>query len=98
MGSEEMRSTIVFILGLAIVLAFLPAAEAQKIQLGKEPGTEVPEVTAGPGWKTCVNCQNNGHVAAARDKYKVVGHPFDAHDITGMWTSAPDTPTGGYGG
>ena len=63
-----------------------PQATAQgKLVIGKEPGTEVQEVTAGPGWKTCPRCQNNGHIKAAREKYKVDGHPFDPHDLSGIW-------------
>ena len=82
-----MRNTIIVTLGLVLAVAlFCPlASSAQKLVIGKEPGIEVPEVTAGPGWKTCPRCQNNGHIAAAREKYKVDGHPFNAHDLTGVW-------------
>jgi len=82
-----MRRTIVVTLGLALMLlaVFWPAAESAQLQIGKEPGLEVPEVTAGPGWKTCPRCQNNAHIGAARDKYKVVGHPFNPHDLSGVW-------------
>ncbi len=77
--------TIVSIVILAAILGSSPAASAQKLVLGKEPGIEVPEVTAGPGWKTCPRCQNNGHIKAAHDKYKVDGHAFNPHDISGVW-------------
>ena len=77
--------TIVSMVALAAVLVFLPAASAQKLELGKEPGLEVPEVTAGPGWKTCPRCQNNAHIRAAREKYKVDGHAFDPRDLSGVW-------------
>jgi len=81
-----MRYTIITILSLVLTLAAVcPMASAQKLVIGKEPGTEVPEVTAGPGWKTCPRCQNNGHIAADRVKYKVEGHPFNAHDLSGVW-------------
>ena len=62
-----MRYMIITILGLtALLVVFGPAAFAQKLELGKEPGLEVTEVTAGPGWKTCPRCQNNAHIRAAR--------------------------------
>ncbi len=83
--------TIVLIVSLAAALFFLPMASAQKLnlELGKEPGLEVPEVTPGPGWKTCVRCENPEHVKANREKYKVEGHPFDPHDFSGVWDSDP---------
>jgi hypothetical protein len=79
-----MRNFIVSICGIVASLAFVPAASAQ-LQLGKEPGIEVREVTAGPGWKTCPRCQNNGHIRASHEKYKVDGHPFNPKDLTGVW-------------
>jgi hypothetical protein len=81
-----MRYTVFMIGSLAAaLLTFSPTAFGQKLVIGKEPGTEVPEVTAGPGWKTCPRCQNNGHIQAAKEKYKVNGHPFDPHDFSGIW-------------
>jgi hypothetical protein len=80
-----MRPTVISILGLAALLVFSGVASAQKLELGKEPGLEVPEVTAGPGWKTCPRCQNNEHVRAARERYKVNGHPFNPRDLSGVW-------------
>ena len=80
-----MRYTIVSILGLAALLVFLPAASAQKLELGKLPGTEVVEVTPGPGWKTAPRSQNEGHLKAAIEKYKVVGHAFNPRDLSGVW-------------
>src|SRR5215831_631246 len=69
-----------------MIAAFWPqSSTAQKLVIGKEPGIEVPEVTAGPGWKTCPRCQNNGHIAAAKEKYKVAGHPFNPRDLSGVW-------------
>src|SRR3954463_9167813 len=79
-----MRNVFISIFGIAAFLAFVPAASAQ-LQLGKEPGLEVPEVTAGPGWKTCPRCQNNAHIRAAHEKYKVDGHPFSPRDLSGVW-------------
>jgi len=81
-----MRYTLLIIGGLAaLLLASSPAAFAQKLEIGKEPGIEVPEVTAGPGWKTCPRCQNNGHIKAAKEKYKVEGHAFNPKDLSGVW-------------
>src|SRR5215471_2938862 len=82
-----MRSTILLLFGSAVMVGvFWPQPlPAQKLIIGKEPGTEVPEVTAGPGWKTCPRCQNNGHIAAARVKYKVDGHAFNPKDLAGVW-------------
>jgi hypothetical protein len=74
-----------FVLMLMVAALSPQPSMAQKLIIGKEPGTEVPEVTAGPGWKTCPRCQNKGHIAAAREKYKVVGHPFNSHNLTGVW-------------
>lgn len=73
---------------LLALLLFSPTLSAQKLELGKPPGVEVPEVTAGPGWKPCPKCQNAGHVKAAREKYKVEGHPFDPRDLSGIWVGA----------
>ena len=63
----------------AALLAFAPVASAQK------PGMEVPVITPGPGWKTCPRCENDAHVADDRAKAKVDTHPFDAHDLSGLW-------------
>src|SRR5579864_6637254 len=81
-----MRNTTILAFGLALTVALLwPQPSAAQLVIGKEPGTEVPEVTAGPGWKTCPRCQNNGHIQAAREKYKVDGHPFNPRDLSGVW-------------
>jgi hypothetical protein len=80
-----MRYTLFTIAGLAaLLMAFAPAASAQLV-IGKEPGLEVKEVTAGPGWKTCPRCQNNGHIKAAKERYKVEGHAFNPKDLSGVW-------------
>jgi hypothetical protein len=80
-----MRYTLFAIAGVAALsFAFAPAASAQLV-IGKEPGIEVKEVTAGPGWKTCPRCQNNGHIKAAKEKYKVEGHAFNPKDFSGIW-------------
>src|SRR5437588_464393 len=81
--------TIVSIVALAAMLVFLPTATAQKLQIGKEPGREVKEVTPGEGWKTCVRCQNPEHIEDALKAAKVEGRPFNPRDFTGVWDSAP---------
>jgi hypothetical protein len=43
------------------------------------------ELTPGPGWKTCPRCTNNKQLALAYKNYKVDGHPFDPHDLSGVW-------------
>src|SRR5205814_118419 len=83
--STGMRYAIPVLCLLVLVVICWPAASAQQLQLGKEPGLEVPEVTAGPDWKTCPRCQNNAHIRAAKEKYKVDGHAFDPHDLSGVW-------------
>jgi len=72
---------------IAIVSGFLSAAFLAlcPFALAQQPAAEVPEANPGPGWKTCPRCQNDAHVAADREKYKVAGHPFDPHDISGVW-------------
>src|SRR5947208_15872004 len=78
------------------ILLFFPLSSSAQIVIGKEPGTEITEVTPGPGWKTCPRCQNSGHMAADQIKYKVDGHPFDPHDLSGVWGSTcipPDMKT-----
>ncbi len=37
------------------------------------------------GWKPCPRCQNNEDRKQDGIKYKVEGHPFNAHDLTGVW-------------
>jgi hypothetical protein len=60
-----MRNTILIALTVMFaILLFFPLASSAQIVIGKEPGTEIPEVTPGPGWKTCPRCQNNGHMPA----------------------------------
>jgi hypothetical protein len=37
------------------------------------------------GWPVCPRCEGPKDVAEARAKYKVDGHPFDPHDLSGIW-------------
>ena len=39
-----------------------------------------------PGWKICQRCQNDRDKADARAEYGVEGHPFDPHDLSGVWS------------
>ena len=63
----------------AALLAWSPLAEAQR------PGLEIPIVTPGLGWKTCPRCENDAHVQDDRKKANVDAHPFDPHDLSGVW-------------
>jgi len=65
--------------GLLALLSWPPLVLAQR------PGLEVPLITPGPGWKTCVRCENDAHAFDAREKANVDTHPFDPHDISGVW-------------
>src|SRR5215467_4663220 len=42
-------------------------------------------VPAPEGWKQCPRCQNNKDRVEAKVKYKVEGHAFDPHDLSGIW-------------
>jgi hypothetical protein len=66
---------IVSISVLVTVLAFSVAGIAQ----GQ---TSVP---APEGWGKCPRCENNKDRADLNAKYKVEGHPFNPHDLTGIW-------------
>lgn len=57
----------------------------RKVARAQKPGLEVPIVTPGPGWKTCPRCENEAHVADDREKTNVDSHPFDKHDVSGVW-------------
>src|SRR5881628_314411 len=77
---------ILFVLALAC-LALLSPASAQDRGFGR-PSTETQpdkDVIPGPGWKTCPRCTNPKQLAAAYKTYKVDGHPFDPHDLSGVW-------------
>jgi hypothetical protein len=64
---------------LLAMLKFAPSALAQ------QPGLEVPLVTPGPGWEPCPRCENPAHIADERQKMHVDTHPFDPHDLSGVW-------------
>jgi hypothetical protein len=67
------KQVIVFISVLITVLSFSIAAVAQT------------SVQYPPGWKPCPRCQNNKDRVDANAKYKVDGHQFDPHDLSGVW-------------
>ena len=64
--------TIAWMVALAAVLAFSSAALAQS---APPPA----------GWLHCPRCQGAKDRAEAFEKYKVAGHPFDPHDLSGVW-------------
>jgi hypothetical protein len=90
------KGAIVSIALLATVLTFGPIASAQQGAAGQtgdarpaRPGLEVPLVTPGPGWKACPHCENEAYAAEDRKKANVDAHPFNAHDISGVWNGNP---------
>src|SRR5581483_4157154 len=64
---------------LLTILAIQPCVFAQ------QPGLDVPLVTPGAGWKPCPRCENPAHIADERKKMNVDTHPFDPHDLSGVW-------------
>jgi len=85
---------IVWIAGAGTLLfPLMGLAQAPQRGAGREGGfgrenTESQpdkELLPGPGWKTCPRCTNNKQLAAANKAYKVEGHPFDPHDLSGVW-------------
>jgi len=86
---------------LATLLPLQPAASAQRgapNQTGgatpPRPGLEVPLVTPGPGWKACPHCENEGYASEGRKKANVDTHPFNKHDLSGIWSGNPDDLAG----
>src|SRR5262245_25384869 len=47
-------------------------------------------VPAPEGWGQCPRCQNNKDRVEAKQKYKVEGHAFNAHDLTDVWGCGGD--------
>src|ERR1051326_9150396 len=91
-----MKNRIILSIVGAATLVFPLAGLAQKLQRegqGQREGfgrdaTETQsekELTPGPGWKTCPRCTNNKQLALAYKNYKVEGHAFDPHDLSGVW-------------
>jgi hypothetical protein len=83
-----MRNRILLsILGAATLLFPLTGVAQQRGAFGRESTESQPdkELTPGPGWKTCPRCTNNKQLAAANKTYKVEGHAFNPHDLSGVW-------------
>ncbi len=70
---------------LAISIVSLTVLVGGQVALAQRPGLEIPVVTPGPGWKSCPRCENEAHVEEERKKANVDTHPFDPHDISGVW-------------
>jgi hypothetical protein len=90
----------VSILLLMTLLILGPFAFAQQGAAGQttdakppRPGLEVPLVTPGPGWQACPHCENEAYAAAERKKAKVDTHPFNVHEIAGIWNGNPNDLT-----
>lgn len=94
------KPAIVSVLFLTTMLTLSPFAVAQQRATGQstdtkpaKPGLEVPLVTPGPGWKACPHCENEAWAEEARKKASVDTHPFNAHDISGIWNAHPNDLT-----
>src|SRR2546427_12469366 len=74
------KRIIVSIVPLLAIFVLSPAAFAQRSN-----GLGQPEVVPGAGWMTCPRCQTPQHIRDARAKYKVEGHAFNSHDLSGVW-------------
>jgi hypothetical protein len=68
------KQIIVFISVSVVILSFFVPAMARQ--------TSVPYP---PGWKPCPRYQNNKDRVEANAKYRVDGHPFNPHDLSGVW-------------
>ena len=65
-----MPNHAVFMAALMALLTFSSIGRAQDSPIGE-------------GWLTCPRCQTQDDRVAARAK--VAGHPFDPHDVSGIW-------------
>src|SRR5437667_5736771 len=72
---NDMRRQIVF-MGVSIAILIM---SVQAFPQGQE------SVPAPEGWGQCPRCQNNKDRIDANAKYKVEGHAFNAHDLSGVW-------------
>src|SRR5260370_32515557 len=88
-GVESMRNRIIVSAFALACLASSPAALAQDQGIpfgrGATESQREKELTPGPGWKTCPRCTNPKQLENAYKTYKVDGHPFDPHDLSGIW-------------
>src|SRR5262245_6309288 len=84
-----MKNRTIFMIALVGVLALSSSAFAQRGQGQNGPNAQAGAGPASipfpPGWKPCPRCQNNEDRRQDATKYKIQGHPFDPHDISGVW-------------
>ena len=73
---------LAMVFGLSSPLLGQAGGGANESQIERAPRPSVPPP---PGWNSCPRCQNNEDRRQARIKYKVDGHPFDPHDLSGVW-------------
>src|SRR5581483_7077022 len=85
-GVKVMRIRMIVSMLVSGLFAFSSFASGQN-SFGKGGSETQPlkEVTPGPGWKTCSRCENKKQFEAANREYRVDGHPFDPHDLSGVW-------------
>src|SRR6266481_5860724 len=80
---------MVLILLLAVLAAFpfsgLTQAPAARNQKATEQAASQPSIPPPAGWKRCPRCQNNQDRREAAAKYRVEGHAFDPHNLSGVW-------------
>ena len=77
-----MRNRIILLIASSLAVWGF-SSQAQERQAGAR--VSQPSVPFPPGWKQCPRCQNNQDRRQDAIKYKVDGHPFDRHDLTGVW-------------
>src|SRR4051812_27805670 len=90
--NNPMHNRIFTFVGLATVLAWSTAAFAQEgvnrpgqYGGGNDHTAAIPSLPPPPGWKACPRCQNQKDRIDSNEKYKVAGHAFNAHDLSGVW-------------
>lgn len=76
-------------LSVLLVLTTAGSAVAQQKPISAKdfdrPGRELPEVTPGPGWKTCPHCQNEDQLSASIEKVGA-DRPAKPRDLSGIWS------------
>src|SRR5438094_8651514 len=84
-----MKNRTILIIALMAVLTLPASALAQGGQGQNGPNAQArtaqPSIQFPPGWKPCPRCQNNEDRRQDAVKYKIQGHAFDRHDLTGVW-------------
>ena len=87
------------VLGCALMVFLFKAPPLASAQQGASegtkqppprPGLEVPLVTPGAGWKACPHCENEAYKKEDRKNANADKRPFDAHDISGIWSGNPN--------